>query len=338
MDLLGIRLNEPPTRRLPRLLLAGALALGLAAMSASSAEAGGPFGPSHGPFGPPHGHSHGQPPGWLHHPRPSRTRVCTGTPEAPGTLAGVYFGTVFVEGVCAVNAGEARVFGNLIVRPDSALVAAFALDHETAGGSSSLSVAGNLLVQNGAAALLGCEAEHFPCIDDPNPEAPTLSSQDRIYGHLLGQQPLGIVAHNDVVFGSILQVGGGGGVTCEPSGIFTAFGSPVYSDYEDTAISGSLHVIGFNSCWLGVIRTHVGGSVHLINNQLADPDAIEILSNQIRGNLGCFHNSQVWNSADEGESLYPRSPQPNTVGGKRLGQCVLASPATEGGPLGPGPF
>jgi len=33
------------------------------------------------------------------------------------------------------------------------------------------SVGGNLIVQNGAAAPFCCEAEHFACLDDPNPEA-----------------------------------------------------------------------------------------------------------------------------------------------------------------------
>lgn len=331
MDLLGSRLNRPLAHGLSRLLLTGSLALGVIAINVGSANAGGPTGRTPN-------HRHSWPMAWFHDRHPSRPHVCTGTPEAPGALAGVYFGNVFVEGVCAVNAGQARVFGNLIVRPGSALLAAFALNDETGNGSSSLSVGGDLRVQNGAAALLGCEAEHFPCIDDPNPEAPTLSSQDRIYGDLKEQQPLGVVVHNSIIFGSVLEVGGGGGPTCEPSGIFAAFGSPAYSDYEDTGVYGNLDVIGLTSCWLGVIRNQVGGSVRMINNQLADPDAIEILSNQIRGNLGCLHNSQVWNSADETENLYPRAPQPNTVGGRRFGQCVLASPATEGGPLGPGPF
>jgi hypothetical protein len=331
MDLPGIRLSGPLAHRLSRLMLAVGLVLGAVAMNASSAAAGRPTGRTPDRL-------HSRPAGGFHERRPSHTNICTGTPEAPGTLAGVYFGNVFVEGVCAVNAGEARVLGNLIVRPGSALVAAFALDDETGGGSSSLSVLGNLWVQDGAAALLGCEAEHFPCIDDPNPEAPTLSSQDTIYGNLREQQPLGVVVHNSTVFGNVVEHGGGGGLTCEPSGIFAVFGSPVYSDYEDTGISGNLDVTGVESCWMGVIRNHVGGNVRLLDNQLADPDAIEILSNQIRGNLMCLRNSQVWDSADEGESLFPRAPGPNTVGGKRIGQCVLASPSTEGGPLGPGPF
>ena len=67
--------------------------------------------------------------------------------------------------------------------------------------------------------------------------------------------------------------------------------------------------------------------MRVIDNQFADPDAIEILANRIGRNLNCRGNSMVWNSADltEGE-LFPRLPEPNTVGGQRLGQCILASP------------
>ena len=144
--------------------------------------------------------------------------------------------------------------------------------------------------------------------------------------------------HNSTISGNVQANGGGAGLTCEPTGIFALFGSPAYSDYENSTIRGNLEVSGVTSCWQGVIRDHVSGNVALLNNQFADPDAIEILSNQISGNLACQHNSHVWNSTDETEALYPRAPKPNTVRGFRSGQCVLASPATEGGPLGPGLF
>jgi len=265
-------------------------------------------------------------------------QVCAGTLGSPGVLAGKHSSNVTVEGVCAVNGGAALVNGNLILRPGAVLVAAFGLNDQTGSGSSSLSVRGNLQVQNGASMILGCDPQSFPCLDDPNSEAPTLSSQSRVSGNLIEQQPLGVVMHNDIVNGNISENGGGGGITCEPSGIFAAFGSPAYSDYEDSTIRGNLSVTGLRSCWMGAIRLHINGNVSLIDNQLADPDAIEILSNKISGNLACQQNSNVWDSSDAGESLYPREPHPNTVLGMRSGQCVHASPATEGGPLGPGPF
>jgi hypothetical protein len=268
-----------------------------------------------------------------------RATSCSGSFESPGVLAGTYTSNVTVDGACVVNAGAAHIEGNLTLSPGAAVVAAFALNDQAGSGSSSLTVDGNLQVKRGAALLLGCDPQSFPCIDDPNPENPTLSSPGAVSGNLSEQQPLGVVVHNTTIGGNVRETGGGGGFTCEPSGVFAAFGSPVYSDYEDSTINGNLDVIGLSSCWLGVARVHVGGNLGMLHNKLADPDAIEIIANHISGNLLCQQNSQVWDSADLSESgLYPRLPEPNSVGGRRIGQCVLASPMTEGGPSGPGPF
>jgi hypothetical protein len=73
-------------------------------------------------------------------------------------------------------------------------------------------------------------------------------------------------------------------------------------------------------------------------HQLADPDAIEIVFNHIHGNLSCQGNSMVRDSGDLSDNLFPRAPQPNTVDGKRRERCVLSSPVSPGGRLGPGPF
>ena len=98
-------------------------------------------------------------------------------------------------------------------------------------------------------------------------------------------------------------------------------------------------------------REKVGGSVAIDNNAMADPDAIEVFSNHIRKNLACSGNSHpaaasppgvqpVWDSGEipQNGAIYPRRPQPNTVGGKRSGQCVKATPTTQGGASGPGAF
>ncbi len=263
--------------------------------------------------------------------------VCSGSVTSPGTLAGDY-SNVAIEGVCFVNGGPANVHGTLTLRAGSALIATFANNAAGGTGKSNLNVQGNVRVRAGAALLLGCEAAHSPCTDDPNQEHPTLSNDDRISGDLTAKDPLGVIVHASTIGGSVKQSGGGGGFTCEPRGVFAAFGSPAFSDYEDTSIGGSLQVKGLTSCWLGVIRDHVNGSASLIKNRLLDPDAIEILDNHIGGDLACRDNSMVWDSTDVGEALFPRHPEPNTVGGARLGQCVLASPMTDSGPSGPGPF
>ena len=68
-------------------------------------------------------------------------------------------------------------------------------------------VLGNLLVGKNASVLAGCDTIYitvfvtngppqtvpsFPCFDDPNPKAPTLSSHDAVRGNLIADQALGV--------------------------------------------------------------------------------------------------------------------------------------------------
>jgi hypothetical protein len=268
------------------------------------------------------------------------TYTCSGTPTAPGVLTG-HHGSVRISGVCGVTSGPATVDGKLTLLKDSALIAAFGT------GNSRLTVDGNVAVGNGATLILGCIPTSFPCFDD-NPSAPTLSSHGSIDGRLTADQPLGVIVHNSSLQGGVSETGGGGGVTCNPTGIFAFFGSPAYSDYEDNSIEGNVTVSNLRSCWLGLARNRVEGSITLNNNRLADPDAVEILSNTISGNLTCRGNStgpdkagnmyDVWDSVDLSPvgDIWPRGQTPNTVGGKRVGQCNrLQDPSTQGGARGP---
>jgi hypothetical protein len=267
---------------------------------------------------------------------PSRT--CKGTFTAPGTLSGTYWGNVVVKGACEANAGRVVVHGNLTVAPGSALVAAFGLNDRTGKGNSTVRINGNVIVQRGAAMVLGCLPAHFACVDDPNPNAPTLSSADRVVGGIYGNSALGIVVHNTTIGGNVTQLGGGGGFNCNPHGVFSLFQSPVYSTYEDSSIGGNLNIADVTSCWMGTARVTVWGSAYYTSNKLADPDAIEILSNNIHGDLSCFRNSMVWDSGDLTNNLFPRLPQPNIVDGRRGGQCVLNSPTSPTDKPGPGKF
>jgi hypothetical protein len=270
--------------------------------------------------------------------------LCVGTPTAPGVLSGDYRSGVSIEGVCAVNAGVAVVHGTLNITPGSALVAAFALNDLRGKGASRLTVLGNVNVSKGATLILGCEPNHFACVDDPNAATGgTLTSRGVVRGNIDEDQPLGVVVHASTINGDVHENGGGGGITCAPptTGIWAVIGSPVYSDYEDTAIHGNVAVSGLNTCWTGLARDGISGSLALRNNQLADADGIEVLANHVSGNLDCHANSNVWDSGEANPAqtgLYPRNAEPNNVEGTRSGQCVLASPATQGGPPGPGPF
>jgi hypothetical protein len=264
--------------------------------------------------------------------------TCTGTPTSPGVITGTYWSDVTVKGDCAVNGGKAVVHGNLTLASGSALLAAFANNDVTGKGSSSLRVTGNIVVGDDATMLLGCLPTSFPCIDDPNQSSPTLSSHDVVGGSIIEKAPLGVIVHDTWIGGSVTQLGGGGGVNCNPTGVFALFGSPVYSTYEDSTIRGSLTMANVHTCWLGTARAAIGGNATYLNNTAADPDAIEIVSNNVHGDLICSRNSRVWDSGDLTNNLFPRIPQPNTVHGNRIGQCRLNSPTSATDQPGPGLF
>ena len=235
----------------------------------------------------------------------ARPATCSGDlsniPSSLGTLSGTYSGNVTISGACAVDAGPAVVNGDVTLLQGATLVAAFS--------GSGLTVNGSILVQKGASLLVGCNPDSFPCFDDAS--ATTTIS---VSGNLLATQPLGVVVHNTTVNGNAIVHGGGGGVTCAPSGAFAAFGSPVYTDFEDNTLNGDLNVGGLETCWLGSLRNIVGGSIVDTNNTMADPDAGEVLQNTVQGNVVCIGNSPAVQFGDSGAA-------PNLVAGNAVGQC-----------------
>jgi hypothetical protein len=263
------------------------------------------------------------------------TYTCSGTAKAPGTLTGTH-SSVVVRGVCEVNAGPARVLHNLVIEPGGTLLAVFGLNDHTGHGHSSLAVGGNLTVERGATLLMGCDrlyddafgqrSANFPCVDDPNQNKPTLSSHDTVGGSLIAHDPLGVVVHNSSIHGNVVETGGGGGVNCTPTGVFAQFKVPVYSDYEHMSIGGSVRVTGMRSCWFGAIYLTVHGSVTVSGNTMADPDAMEVVTNTVDRDFTCRSNKPAIQFGDSDGT-------PNKVGGQANGQCgfkvVLPSPAPE---------
>jgi hypothetical protein len=245
--------------------------------------------------------------------------TCSGSLDNPGVLAGTYSTNVFVSGFC-VTGGPTTVTGNVTILAGSTLIA----DDFTATG--------NIQVGSGAT-LVGGPAEEGG--DESAPPPPSF----HVGGNLIATQPLGVVLHGSDISGNVVETGGGGGFTCDPSGIFAVFDSPVFSVIgEGSHVGGNVTITGLTSCWLGLTHSRFDGSVHVLNNQLADPDAIEILDNDIGGNIVCEQNSMMWDSADLAEdSLYPRLWEPNRVSGTRVGQCVVAPPLNPGEPS-PGAF
>jgi hypothetical protein len=245
---------------------------------------------------------------------------------------------VVVNGLCEVNDGVAHVIGPLTLKSGSALIAAFGMKH------SKLTVDGNVTVGQGATFVLGCNTTSFACADDPNQSHPTLSSSPVVTGNITENAPLGVIIHSTRIGGGITQTGGGGGLSCVPpkTGPFAAFHSPVYSDYEDNTIAGNVTVTQITTCYLGIIRDHVGNTMKVTYDSMGDPDAIELESNVIKHNLVCFHDKQnVWDSSEKSfgqTATFPRTLHRNMVSGNRVGQCTTAGPITQGGPPVGGPF
>ena len=246
--------------------------------------------------------------------------TCSGTLAHPGVLAGVYASNVTVTGVCLVNAGPTVVGGNLTVTPGASLVAAYAVNDRTGTGVSSLTVRRSVITETGGTLVMGCSPVSFACLDDPNPMAPTLTRADQVGADVVSQQALGILLHNDVVGGSVVQTLGGGGATGLQCGMAGIFGSilaftPIYSDYEDNAVRGGMLVEGVRSCYLGIFRNRTGGSMLVENNKMADPDAMEIVGNlRIGGSMVCTGNVPAVHFGDSGAA-------PNVVDGAAVGQC-----------------
>lgn len=315
--------------RTPRILvalLAAFFSLSIGALGASAADSQ-------------NGHDDG------HH----RGLTCSGGSTTPSFNPSIInpgtYSSITVTGICAIPFGTVNVRGDLTIKSGASLLANFPGGGGQPEGDAILNVHEDVLVGKGATLILGC-APSFGC---------ATTTTDRIGGDLIGDHPLGVLLHGDTIAGDVSIRGGGGqDYDCSPQGdLFSLFQSPVYSTLEDSSVGGDVSVSGYQSCWLGLARTRVRGDVSYVKNALGDPDAIEILSNTIKGDLSCRGNQFVdatqqppvftahapWDSTEAPSGdLFPRQPEPNTVAGERSGQCVLSSPLLPGGPSGPGPF
>jgi hypothetical protein len=257
--------------------------------------------------------------------------TCSGTLASPGVLTGTY-GDVVVKGYCNVNGGAALVLGNLTLAPGAALNATYALNDVAGKGKSSLTVFGDVKVQKGSTLAMGCLPVHSPCSDDPNAgTGGTLTGSNRVFGNLVADQALAVIVHASWIQADVVQRGGGGGLSCNvpTSGIFSLLGSPVFSDYEDNTVFGNLKVTGLQTCWFGALRDTVHGNVVDVRNTFADPDADEVHSNTVWGNIACFKNAPAVQYGDAVNGF------PNKVGGYAAGQCGFGVKLPNPVPSGP---
>lgn len=334
-------------RSLVRLLFAPVLALGaaglLSAVTAPGASAApglpaAPLGNTFGTFG--HASTEGL---GTFGSFFGYTYDCTGGNIPPGL-----YNSMTITGVCYMPAGNITIQGNLTIAPGALL------DAVTPGDPSAspvvpatVVIGGNVSVGAGGAFLFGC-SPNISCTSPPG------ITYDRIGGNLTGIGALGVVVHSASIGGSVTLLGGGGGPAAENCSAVTVPPStpvppapwsedanldftPVYTDFEDTTIGGSLNVSGLTSCWLGSFRNQIGGSATFVGNTMGDPDAMEIASNLIGGNMTCLDNTPgtppPGTPQSTGVQFGDSGGSPNIVGGLGIGECgfnvVVPNPAPE---------
>jgi hypothetical protein len=240
------------------------------------------------------------PQGVTHGSRLAAPYTCDGGSIEPGT-----YSSLTVAGPCALDSGSVTVQHNVTILSGGALLAAF--------GGSDLTVGQNVNVQPNGVLVLGCEPEAFICFNDPDQKAGTLMTHDVIGGDLNANGALAVLVHKTAIHGNAIVSGGGGGVNCDPLAILQ--GSPAYATFEDNVIGGNAVITNWQSCWLGFIRNTVSGNVNFQQNMTFDPDANEVVTNVISGELDCSGNSPAPQIGDSGGSL-------NTVSRGATGQCV----------------
>jgi hypothetical protein len=169
---------------------------------------------------------------------------------------------------------------------------------------ATLNVGGDVVVEHRGIAAIGCS---------PDVGCATLGN-DHIGGSLRAFRAWAVIVHGTTIGGNATITGGGRTQDCTAVAVY---GGPFYGVVEDSTVGGNLEIRGLHSCWLGVIRNHVGGTVRLIGNRFGDPDAMEIVTNHIGGNLACFNNNPA---AQVGDSM----GQPNVVAGQARGECKAA--------------
>lgn len=225
---------------------------------------------------------------------------------AGGSIAAGTYSSLTITGFCTVDQGVVVVQHDVIVAPNAGLIAAF-------GGGPQLVVGGNLRVQNHGVLVLGCEPAAFACINDPDQNVGTLSSRGTVFGNLEAHDALAVLVHDTTVGRNLRLQSGGGGVNCTSQPALG--GSPAYATFEDMSVGGSVSIIHWRSCWLGLFRTTVGRSVDFRDNVTADPDGNEVQTNIVNANLNCRGDHPAAQQGDSGGN-------PNIVLGNAIGECA----------------
>jgi hypothetical protein len=218
-----------------------------------------------------------------------------------GTLGSRTYHSLTVTGFCQIpDHSSVVVKGGLTIAPGAALIGSSLLG---GGCDRSVTVSGGVEVGHDAFLVLGDSAIGTNCA----------GARTVIRGGLHGDGADAIVIHGATIDGG-MTTNGGGQPGCASE---TDLALCNFSALEDSQVNGGVSISGYGGFWLGFARNQVNGGVILRDNHLTDPDAMEILSNNIHGTLACSGNSPVpTNIPDQ------TVPMPNTVTGRETGQCA----------------
>ena len=223
-------------------------------------------------------------------------KIC---PSAGTALSGEV-GNLTITGNAYVPAGS-----TLTVKGNLTLAAGSCFDAFTV---ATVHVTGAVYVNKGAVLGLGCS----PGAIGPEPPCGMSTTADVVGGGIAAREALTMYLTAVTVYGNVTSIGGGPGPTLNPYINF-----PI----KENTITRNLTVEGWHGAWFGALRNTVEGSAVFLNNvgvtigELGTPDSSEIATNTIDGYLSCFGN---WPAAQLGDS----GGSPNTVLGKKLGQCT----------------
>lgn len=238
---------------------------------------------------------------------------CSGGPVSGGS-----YSNYSVTGNCYLGDGvQLVVRGNVTIAPGARLDA-------TRYPTSSLTIGGNVTAGRGAVFAIGCTQAH-PCSPTGDPmdaTGPKPTGADSVGGNVALNGVYNAALNGVSIGGNLTSAGGGAGLIPQtgPDSPFIPF------SVKDDVIHGNVTVIGLRTVWFGIIRSHVGGNVTVINNSgtaigETGPDSNEVVANTIGGNLVCLNNSPTARFGDAIlEAPYP-GYGPNQVRGNVVGEC-----------------
>jgi hypothetical protein len=222
----------------------------------------------------------------------SARAAAPGTTCSGGTISSGTYLALTVTGWCAVSDGAVvNVVGGLTVGSTGSL--------DASSCSAQIAVSGGVAVEPGGLLNLGGSL-HSGCSGN---------TDTVVTGGIAADHPTALVVHGSSITGGVVVAGSGSAPVCGV-GHFVAV--------EDSQVSGGMSILGLDSCWFGLARDQISGTVRLDGNTFLDPDAMEILSNSINGKLECLGNSPVATNIFDA----PGPSEPNTVTGAETGECV----------------